>query len=376
MRNIDEISKASIQDDWRGIVFENVEVNYKTKPHCEECSAKTNCEMCKCQKSFTVVIFSFFNKNEFPIYTDFVNSIVAIREDNVQIAQATYSICKSALEKNYSIPNDNTIMPNAKQKRLIVFNNVFDENKISKLDYRGKIYAKYEECNWGYLSYNLHTKELYTNGSLEYVRRINDEYIKRKQDKLLEKPYKLMSELEVLIYKRNQLPTTYKDFVTLTAKIQADIKELEVLNSDNDLYLDDDILKFINAIKPDYIETTFKKVKPIDIRSPKEKVTPEEFEYYVADKFSQIGYETSVTRYVIDGGIDIELKKDNKLYGVQCKYLAPNRYVDTVDMLHFLGALVNMRADGGFFVTTGKFTATGYEIAKRNGITTITTSKE
>lgn len=375
MRNIDEISKASIQDDWRGIVFENVEVNYKTKPHCEECSAKTNCEMCKCQKSFTVVLFSFYNKNKFPIYTDFVNSFVAIREDDEQISQATYDICKFNFEKHFSVSYNDTIMPNAKQKRLIVFNDVFNEHKILKLDYRGRIYAKYEECNWGYLSYNLLTKKLYTNGSLECINKINDEYVKRKQEKLLEKPYKLMSELEVLIYKRNHLPTTYKEIVTLTAKIQAIIKELEVMNSDFDLKLDDDILRFTNEIKPNYIETTFKKVKPIDIRSPKEKVTPEEFEYYVADKFRQIGYEASVTRYVVDGGIDIELKKDNKFYGVQCKYLAPNRYVDTVDMLHFLGALVNMRADGGFFVTTGKFTAAGYEIAKRNGITTITTNK-
>ena len=84
------------------------------------------------------------------------------------------------------------------------------------------------------------------------------------------------------------------------------------------------------------------------------------------------GYKAEVTRYLLDGGIDIVLAKDEKLYGVQCKYLSPKRSVDTVDMLHFLGALVNMRADGGFFVTTGKITSAGQDIAKRNGITIIT----
>ena len=91
----------------------------------------------------------------------------------------------------------------------------------------------------------------------------------------------------------------------------------------------------------------------------------------VAAQFLKNGYKTEVTRFLLDGGVDIVLKKDEMLFGVQCKYLSHNRFVDTVDMLHFLGVLVNMQADGGFFVTTGKITAAGQDIAIRNGINII-----
>lgn len=379
MRDIDEISKISVQSDWRGIVFKNVRTYNSVKPNCDKCWREADCDLKKNNKCFTVVVFNFYNKNDFPIYTDFVDRVVAIRSDNEQIAQSQYDACKNIFEENYSITNDSTIMPNSNQKRLIVFNDVFDnDKKLLKLDYRGKIYSRYEECNWGYFSYIFQTNELLTNGSLNNIKKINEEYEKRQQEKLYSKPLKLLSELDVFIYKRNSLPITYKEFVTLTTKAKSHIKELSNLNNLNNLSLDDEIEKYNNELEKAFSKTVavFEKTKPIKIKSLKEEITPEEFEHYVATEFQAKGYEAEVTRFVIDGGIDIVLKKKEKIYGVQCKYLAPNRYVDTVDMLHFLGALVNMRADGGFFVTTGKFTATGYEIAKRNGITTITTSKE
>ena len=374
MNNIYEISKPSIQSDWRGIVFKNVSVQYGKGSNCELCWHKVDCEIRKLHRSFTIVVFSFYNKNSFPIYTEFVKEIVAIRDDRVQIGQTNHNICKAIFEEEYSVPNNDTIMPNSTQKRLIVFDDsLLDGQKISSLDYRGKIYARYEECNWGYASYSFLTNELLTNGSLNYIQRINEEYEIRKRDRLYKKPRKLMSELEVFLYKRNELPTTYKEFITLTTKIQGHIKELTELNKQNKLELDSHIEQYkISAEKP-FAEDLpiFIKADSFKILPPEQNITPEDFEHYVAAYFLKNGYKTEVTRYVLDGGIDIVLTKDKKIFGVQCKYLLPERYVDTVDMLHFLGALVNMRADGGFFVTTGKITSTGQGIAGRNGITII-----
>ncbi len=376
MKDIYELSKPSIQPDWRGVLFKDVSIYYNVMPKCENCHEfSVTGSHNPYNKKFTLVIFTLYNSNSFPIYTDFVDKTVAIRSDGHQIDPMNYNIsCKQLFETKFYIHNSDTLMPNSTQKRLVVYDNMFDNGlSIVKLEYRGCIYSKYESCNWGYFSYNIETKELLTNGSLNYVKRINNEYEKRKHDKLYQKPYKLISELEVLIYKRNDLPTTYKEFVSLTTKAQGHIKELTELNKRNRLGLDDEIEQFKSLMEKTFSEDTavFKKMAAFKINSPEHNITPEEFEHYVASQFIKLGYKAEVTRYVLDGGIDIILSKSGKTYGVQCKYLLPERFVDTVDMLHFLGALVNMRADGGFFVTTGKITASGNDIADRNGITII-----
>lgn len=377
MNDIYEISKPSIQSDWRGVQFKDVSVCYNVIPKCESCSEfKINGSKEQRTDSFTIVVFTFYNSNSFPIYTDFVDKITAIRSDGVQIDPIDHElICKELFEFKLNIHNGSTIMPYSTQKRFVLYENAFSSNNpIIKLDYRGCIYSKYETCNWGYFSYNIETHELLTNGSLVYIQKINEEYDKRKREKLYQKPYKLISELEVLLYKRNELPTTYKDFVTLTAKIQGLIKELTELNKMNNLGLDSHIEQYQIGIEKPFTEDLpiFIKTDSFRILPSEQDITPEEFEHYVAAQFLKNGYKTEVTRYVLDGGVDIVLKKDEMIYGVQCKYLLHNRFVDTVDMLHFLGALVNMRADGGYFVTTGKITSAGQDIAARNGITIIT----
>ena len=377
MKDIYEISKSSIQSDWRGIIFKDVSIYYNAVPKCESCSEfKISGSKEQRTNTFTLVVFTFYNSNSFPIYTDFVDKIVAIDSNNEQIDPIDYEfICKQLFEFKLYIHNNNSIMPKSVQKRFVMYSNSFSpQNPIVRLDYRGCIYSKYESCNWGYFSYNIETKELLTNGSLNYIQRINEEYEIRKRDKLYEKSRKLMSELEVFLYKRNELPVTYKEFTALTIKIQGHIKELTELNKRDKLELDSHIEQYKISVEKPFTEDlpVFIKTDSFKILPPEQNITPEDFEHYVAAHFLKNGYKAEVTRYLLDGGIDIVLAKDEKLYGVQCKYLSPKRCVDTVDMLHFLGALVNMRADGGFFVTTGKITSAGQDIAKRNGITIIT----
>lgn len=370
MNDIYEISQPSIQDDWRGIKM-SAEVIYDCPLDCSKCFRNSACD--NANINYTVVVFTLKNKNSFPIYTDFIDSIIAVDNRGAQHSSINNSFyeCNVIFEKSAHIHSGSNLMPYAVQKRAALFDSSVRD--IQKLEYRGKIYGRYEECNWGYLSYDMNTNELTTNGSLEYIARINEEHDRRKLERLLVKPQKLISELNVLIYKRNTLPQTYKEFAALTTKASGKLKELEELTNLNGLDFSDVIADFSKQL-----ETTepapskiFKEPGRVRIHTPEEELSPEEFEHYVAKEFAAAGYKTDVTRYSGDGGIDIIMYRDNKTYGVQCKMLSPDRFVDTTDMLCFLGALVNMRADGGFFVTTGKFTVSGTNIADNNGIRLI-----
>lgn len=367
MNDIYEISQPSLQDDWRGIII-SAEVIYDYRMDCAKCFRNSVCD--NANSYCTVVIFTLKNKNSFPIYTDFIDSIVAVDDSGSQHSGINNSFyeCNVTLEKAAHLHSGSNLMPYAVQKRFALFEN--SVKNIQKLEYRGKIYGRYEECNWGFFSYDVNTNELTTNGSLEYIARINEEHDRRKIERLLVKPQKLISELNVLIYKRNTLPQTYKDFAALTTKAYGKLKELEEYINLNGLDFSDVIGDFSKQL-----ETTepapskiFKEPSRVKIHTPEEELSPEEFEHYVAAEFTAAGYKTDVTRYSGDGGIDIIMYRDNKTYGVQCKMLSSDRFVDTADILCFLGALVNMRADSGFFVTSGKFTVNGTNIAENNGI--------
>lgn len=371
MTDIYEISKPSIQDDWRGIRI-SAEVVYDFPLDCTKCSNNATCYRAF-KKEYTVVVFTLKNKNAFPIYTDFVDNIIAVHDNGTQHSSINNALpnCAVTFERATLIHSGNNLMPYAVQKRAALFDN--SVTNIQRLEYRGKIYGRYEECNWGFLSYDVNTNELTTNGSLEYIARINEEHDRRKLERLLVKPQKLISELNVLIYKRNTLPQTYKDFAAITSKAYGKLKELEEYTNLNCIDFSDVIYDFSKQL-----ETTepapskiFKEPSRVRIHTPEEELSPEEFEHYVAAEFTAAGYKTDVTKYSGDGGIDIIMYRENKTYGVQCKMLSPDRFVDTADILCFLGALVNMRADGGFFVTTGKFTVNGTNIAENNGIRLI-----
>ncbi len=147
MNNIEEISIPSIQADWRGIVFQYVTIYYNTEPKCELCHGfNLNCEDKKQGKLYTMVIFTLYNKNSFPIYTEFVDSIAAIRSDGMQIDPISVNLpCKESLENDWHIHSGDTIMPYSTQRRIDIYDNVFnDEMPIIRLDYRGCIYSKNE----------------------------------------------------------------------------------------------------------------------------------------------------------------------------------------------------------------------------------------
>jgi len=86
-------------------------------------------------------------------------------------------------------------------------------------------------------------------------------------------------------------------------------------------------------------------------------MSPSEFEAYIADMFTALGYRTKLVGGSGDGGIDIAMTKDGHRYLVQCKKFITQK-VTPHDIRDFFGAMGGQHIDGrGFFVTTNIFTS-------------------
>lgn len=83
---------------------------------------------------------------------------------------------------------------------------------------------------------------------------------------------------------------------------------------------------------------------------------PSEFEEYIANLFSKMGYKTKVTGGAYDEGIDVVAEKDGIKHYIQCKRFITST-VDVGAMRDFYGAIADHLAKGkGYFITTNKFT--------------------
>lgn len=86
------------------------------------------------------------------------------------------------------------------------------------------------------------------------------------------------------------------------------------------------------------------------------KLSWAEFEELVGELFRRRGFSIKQTgKAGPDGGVDVELRRDGKLYLVQCKHWHSRRV--TVDKARALfGVMAARQAAGGFLVTSGRFT--------------------
>lgn len=98
---------------------------------------------------------------------------------------------------------------------------------------------------------------------------------------------------------------------------------------------------------------------------------PEEFENYIADLFSRLGFKTVPVGKSHDGGIDVIAEKDGKTSYIQCKKFITSE-VRVGDVRDFYGALVDHLANGkGYFITTNKFTLEAERFAEDKPIELI-----
>ena len=80
-------------------------------------------------------------------------------------------------------------------------------------------------------------------------------------------------------------------------------------------------------------------------------MAPREFELAVCDVYRHMGYDVRVTPYGGDSGVDGYLRKDGKLFILQCKRVRGS--VGQPAVRDLLGTIIHEKAAGGIMVTTG-----------------------
>jgi hypothetical protein len=100
---------------------------------------------------------------------------------------------------------------------------------------------------------------------------------------------------------------------------------------------------------------------------------PYEFEHLVCEVFRRRGYEVKETPKSGDDGVDGLLRKEGKLYLLQCKRV--KKGVGAPVVRDFYGAMTHERATGGFLVTTGRTTEAARNWAKGKPITILELEK-
>lgn len=98
---------------------------------------------------------------------------------------------------------------------------------------------------------------------------------------------------------------------------------------------------------------------------------PWEFEKYIAELFTKLGYKTTVTGSGYDGGIDVIAEKDGLKHYIQCKKYITST-VSVSEIRDFYGAIANHLAQAkGFFITTNNFTLEAERFAEDKPIELI-----
>ena len=98
---------------------------------------------------------------------------------------------------------------------------------------------------------------------------------------------------------------------------------------------------------------------------------PWEFEEYIANLFTRLGYKAEAVGRSHDGGIDVVIEKNGVKSYIQCKKFI-TRKVNVHDVRDFLGALDDHLARGkAYFITTNKFTLEAEKFAEDKPIELI-----
>jgi restriction system protein len=92
-------------------------------------------------------------------------------------------------------------------------------------------------------------------------------------------------------------------------------------------------------------------LKSIRLPSYLAQMDPREFELTVCEVYRRLGYDVRETPYGGDSGVDGYLRRDGKLFILQCKRVKGT--VGQPEVRDLFGTMVHERAAGGIMVTTG-----------------------
>ena len=101
------------------------------------------------------------------------------------------------------------------------------------------------------------------------------------------------------------------------------------------------------------------------------ELKPWEFERYIAELFTKLGYKTTVTGGAYDKGIDVVAERDGLKHYIQCKKYITST-VGPGELRDFYGAIADHLAQAkGYFITTNKFTLEAERFAEDKPIELI-----
>lgn len=92
------------------------------------------------------------------------------------------------------------------------------------------------------------------------------------------------------------------------------------------------------------------------------KMTPRQFEIFVAELFKQHGHKVRLTPPSNDYGRDVIV--DDKTF-IECKHFAKDNFVGRQICQKLLGSVQMFRAEKAIIVTTGKIHKNAYEVASK-----------
>src|SRR5215813_9470288 len=99
-----------------------------------------------------------------------------------------------------------------------------------------------------------------------------------------------------------------------------------------------------------------------DLVSKVGSMTDVTFKEFTGSLFREMGYTVEITPGTSDNGIDLLLRKNSQLIGVQCKRW--NTPVSEPIIRDFYSALVSSGAQSGYIITTSTFTSHAYSFAE------------
>lgn len=313
--------------------------------------------------------------------------------------------------------SDLHLAPRAKVRTLLVFPELPPNVSVDTLYYRDLVYlnAKLGTAINGYLSLSLSHDHVETNASLammaERRRRIKQDQenydrehqqrVKERQARtaLLEEQRKqafeqerlskeqleqarvaaeqraiagLLDHLEILIYRRFNNILTYREATQLDNQVKN--QAFKVAQRLRDSIQHNQCELRLQGLMADYEQglNSLRQSPMAPLQGSLESMDPRVFEMHVCSVFQAEGFDAKLTPYVGDHGIDVVLQKSGRTYGVQCKRYRADRSIGSEEMQRFVGALATMRADGGFFIATGRFTQGALSIAAQNGVIACT----
>ena len=93
-------------------------------------------------------------------------------------------------------------------------------------------------------------------------------------------------------------------------------------------------------------------------------LSPREFEEFIAELFTKMGFQVEITPYVKDFGADFIAKRGEDTVLVQVKKYARGHNVGATEVQQTLGAMWKHKANKSILVTTSDFTVEAEEQAK------------